>query len=228
MFGECLEMPHNVKHFCADVQNGLRAETLHASKMHERIRELREARGWSMRELAARTHSSASTINSLEKGKTQITVPWLERLAKAFEIPVAELAGFSSGQIWLGNDIAICDKVTPRVSRVQLKQNETLYRVISYALDQAGIALGTLIIVDTTPVGLNELKTGDFVIGQYPVGGEKLMLLRQFIEPSLLITNSISQNQPIINLRTESFRIEGLVVSAVGVFRDDLRTIEAA
>jgi putative transcriptional regulator len=221
-------LPHKVKQFCADIQNGQRNKTLHAGKMHERIRELREARGWSMRELAERTNSSASTINSLEKGKVQITVPWLERLANAFEIPVGELAGFSADPIWRGNDIAICDKITPRVSRVQLGPNETLYRVISYAMDQVGIPLNALVVVNTSPISLNDLKTGDFVAGQYSIGGEELMLLRQFVEPSLFITNSITQNQPIINARTERFRILGVVVAVIGYSRNESRTTEAA
>src|SRR5262245_33684803 len=56
-----------------------------------RIRELRDARGWSMADLAARMGTGASTINKLEKGRPQLTIAWLARLAAAFGIRPGDL-----------------------------------------------------------------------------------------------------------------------------------------
>ena len=48
-----------------------------------RLRELREARGWTLAELAARVGTSNQQISNLELGKRQLTVDWLRRLGTA-------------------------------------------------------------------------------------------------------------------------------------------------
>jgi len=56
-----------------------------------RLRGLREARGWSLDTLAARTHLSAATISRVETGKRTLSLDLLEVLAKAMEIDVGTL-----------------------------------------------------------------------------------------------------------------------------------------
>lgn len=57
-----------------------------------RIKELREARGLSMAELAALcSRATASQINKLEKGKTQLTSYWLDQLANALGVHRLEI-----------------------------------------------------------------------------------------------------------------------------------------
>src|SRR6266446_4429604 len=56
-----------------------------------RLRGLREARGWSLDTLAARTHLSAATISRVETGKRTLSLDLLEVLAKALEIDVGTL-----------------------------------------------------------------------------------------------------------------------------------------
>ena len=52
-----------------------------------KIKALREERGWSMARLAEACHppTTASQINKLEKGKVRLTVDWMRRLADALE-----------------------------------------------------------------------------------------------------------------------------------------------
>src|SRR5690349_16493518 len=60
----------------------------------KRLQRLREARHWSMRELADRCSGArvtASQINKLEKGRQQFTVDWLFRLAGALSCRACEL-----------------------------------------------------------------------------------------------------------------------------------------
>jgi antitoxin component HigA of HigAB toxin-antitoxin module len=50
-----------------------------------RIRELREARGLTLEDLAHRVGTTNQQISHLELGKRQLTVEWLRRLAKALD-----------------------------------------------------------------------------------------------------------------------------------------------
>ena len=52
--------------------------------MQSRVRELRERRGWSQGELAERLEVSRQTINALETGKYDPSLPLAFRIARLF------------------------------------------------------------------------------------------------------------------------------------------------
>jgi putative transcriptional regulator len=52
--------------------------------MESRVRELRERRGWSQGELAERLDVSRQTINAIETGKYDPSLPLAFRIAKLF------------------------------------------------------------------------------------------------------------------------------------------------
>lgn len=57
-----------------------------------RVREVREAKGWSLRELARQAHMRPATISAIETGQTTgIDFETLERLAVALEVDPAYL-----------------------------------------------------------------------------------------------------------------------------------------
>ena len=179
-----------------------------------------------MRELALRTNSSASTVNDLEKGRTQITVGWLERLAKAFDIPPEEIAGFSGHGPNLSDDVVAIADSAPEVSHIRVQENQALFRVTSSALNQVGIFPNSVIIVDTSNQLKAKLKTGDMIVGEYADGKIERRVMRQFVAPSLLITNSELHNEPSLNLRTHMVRIIGVIVSAVSHYSQPAKTSE--
>ncbi len=53
-----------------------------------RIRELREQRGWSQGELAERLDVSRQTVNAIETGKYDPSLPLAFRLARLFGEPI--------------------------------------------------------------------------------------------------------------------------------------------
>jgi transcriptional regulator with XRE-family HTH domain len=206
--------------------------------MHNRIVELRKARGWSMRELAQRVNASASTINAIEKGKTQLNLPWLNRLAKVFDISVEELAGFTKPVDQLL--VVLQDEVVPinpnshelifshdenrfKLSAIRLTETQVLCEVTQPVLDQVGIHISAVVVVDHSPDLINNPKSLDILVGKYSYGHNQMMILRQFVAPNLLITNSSSVNYPSINLRDEGVKIVGVVMwSMLPVFRPKL------
>lgn len=186
---------------------------LHVREMRNRIKDLRKARGWSMRELAARTNSSPSAINQLEKGRSQLTATWLRVLTKVFEVPASEIADLEGERdLGFAEDTAPYEQ-EPSGPRMPLNDTQFLYEVRNSVLDQLGINPKDILIVDGSKSELDHISSGDIVIAQIDDGTKAVTVLRQFIAPSLLITNSSRHNARIINTRTENAVIKGVVVS---------------
>ena len=59
--------------------------------MKNRLRELRDARGWSQGQLAEQLEVSRQTINALETGKYDPSLPLAFRLARLFELRIEEI-----------------------------------------------------------------------------------------------------------------------------------------
>ncbi len=59
--------------------------------MQNRLKSIREARGWSQGELARRLGVSRQTINAVETDKYDPSLPLALRMAKLFDVAVAEL-----------------------------------------------------------------------------------------------------------------------------------------
>ena len=59
--------------------------------MRSRIRELREAHGWSQGELAERLGVSRQTINALETGKYDPSLPLAFRIARLFGLSIEDV-----------------------------------------------------------------------------------------------------------------------------------------
>jgi len=60
-------------------------------KVHEKIKFLRQARGWSQEEMAMKLDMSPNGYGHLERGKTNIDLLRLEQIANAFDIAITEL-----------------------------------------------------------------------------------------------------------------------------------------
>lgn len=63
-----------------------------------RLRELREAKGISMRTLAAQSGLSANALSMIERGKTSPSVSTLYKLADALGVPITAFFGPKSGK----------------------------------------------------------------------------------------------------------------------------------
>ena len=59
--------------------------------MTNQLRELRAARGWSQNDLAEKLRVSRQTINALETGKYDPSLPLAFKIARLFKIPIEEV-----------------------------------------------------------------------------------------------------------------------------------------
>jgi putative transcriptional regulator len=62
--------------------------------MDNRLRVLRAERAWSQAELAERVGVSRQTVNALETGKYDPSLPLAFKLARLFELPIEEIFFF--------------------------------------------------------------------------------------------------------------------------------------
>ncbi len=66
--------------------------------MNSRVRELRELRGWSQGELGERLGVSRQTINALETGKYDPSLPLAFRIARLFGQSIERIFLFEDAQ----------------------------------------------------------------------------------------------------------------------------------
>ncbi|MEM9404451.1 MAG: helix-turn-helix transcriptional regulator [Acidobacteriota bacterium] len=66
--------------------------------MKNNIRELRTERGWSQAELALRVRVSRNSINAVENGKFDPSLPLAFRIAQVFESSIESV--FDAADIW--------------------------------------------------------------------------------------------------------------------------------
>ena len=59
--------------------------------MKSRVRALREARGWSQAQLGERLEVSRQTINAIETGKYDPSLPLAFRIAREFSEPIESI-----------------------------------------------------------------------------------------------------------------------------------------
>ena len=59
--------------------------------MNNRLRELRDVKGWSQGELAERLEVSRQTVNALETGKYDPSLPLAFRIAKLFDAHIEDI-----------------------------------------------------------------------------------------------------------------------------------------
>ena len=59
--------------------------------MNNRLKELRGERGWSQAHLAELLEVSRQTVNALERGKYDPSLPLAFRIARTFEMPIEQI-----------------------------------------------------------------------------------------------------------------------------------------
>lgn len=59
--------------------------------MNNRLRELRAERGWTQQELAERLDVSRQTVNAIETGKYDPSLPVAFRIARVFALQIEEI-----------------------------------------------------------------------------------------------------------------------------------------
>ena len=181
-----------------------------------RIREHREAKGWSQAELAVRVDTTQATIQRIESGQRKLTHDWMRAIAKALEVSPADL--ITSPTLGDFNEEARPYAATgePVLLRALDRLSLVPMEITSDALESLGLTPGTVRMFDLSAHAVAAVKTGDVVIVQLYDAQELLKattVIRQFIAPGLLTTNRRGTNQAF-TLENSAFEavIKGVMV----------------
>jgi transcriptional regulator with XRE-family HTH domain len=98
------------------------------SKAHEAIRSIRTAKGLKQEEVATKLSMAQSNYARLEKGLTQITIDRLEQLAEVFEMSVASILSYETGQQPTNEDneyyISLCKRYEKQIETLKKRVEE--------------------------------------------------------------------------------------------------------
>ena len=187
-----------------------------------RIRDLRERRGLSQERLGALIGRSKSVISRIEDGTTQLDITVATKIAAALDVSLAEVLAIETNG---GPRLApggFADDLVPYVAGPDdplarlAGPNQCQYTVATDAVAGAGVAKGDIVVMDESAAACARVKPLQVVRVLYhpPDNPEQaLELLRQFVPPSKLITNSASEDAPTLDTRQDDAHIVGVVVS---------------
>ncbi|KAB2918487.1 MAG: helix-turn-helix domain-containing protein [Hyphomicrobiaceae bacterium] len=189
---------------------GTQNALMHAS----RIRALRERHGLSQEELGEALLISKSQVSRLESGETRLNLDMARKIAQALDVSLFEVLGIDTPA--LREDAADYEADPSEGLSRLLKPNQSLIQIKTNVLSELGIFAGYVAVLDTSVEAIRKLKAMDPVVAQLYDKQERAKpttLIRQFIPPRLLITNSRDENYPPINMEVEDARITGVIVS---------------
>jgi transcriptional regulator with XRE-family HTH domain len=165
-----------------------------AMKYPNRIRFLREQQGMTQTDLGRLVGLPQTHISTFEMGKRQLNQVWMAKFAKALGVHPADLID-QAAMVDVRDDLeALRGQGFGTVASLAARKGMRLYRVLSDSVAGAGadLAPGEIIGVDETA----NPRTGDIVLVSMrrPEDGSPSLMLWQYLEPGLIVTNRGANN----------------------------------
>ena len=188
-----------------------------------RVKELRIARGLTLAALADLVDLSHTHISRIENGKRGLSIPIAEKLARVMNTTVAEIIGSdelqntcAAGKAAFREDATPYDgaSVGPLPIRPVRSKNVDPWHIKSNALDLAGIKAGMIVFVDISADAVDNITPLQCVVAQiYNRNSPSAQtVVRQFIPPSLLITNSSEVNEVPLDIDKGQAFVKGVII----------------
>lgn len=188
--------------------------------MQNRIRDLRKQKGLSQSELASRLGMGKWDVSRLETGATQLKLDVAQRVAEALGVTLAEVVGVANGASvtpGFSDDLVPYETSASDPFAGLAGGNRYLLQATSDSLDLAGIGAGDVLVADGSAEACRKIAPLTAVRVQYHPDPNDPMhavtLLRQYLPPRLLVTNSSKENAPAIDMAKEDAQILAVIVS---------------
>ncbi len=175
-------------------------------------------RGWSQEDLGRRLGSNKFKISRLETGEQKLDLELALRIASEFEVSLAEVVAIGPASGLREDATAYTPGPNDPLARLaDPSRKQALFIVKSRALDEVGLAPGDVLLVDCSASAIAHPPPLSVVVCEaVNDDGTKIpdaTMLRQFVPPNLLVTNSRTSNASPINTGTANVRIVGVVTS---------------
>jgi transcriptional regulator with XRE-family HTH domain len=188
-----------------------------------RIKQLCASRNWTQARLAAECGIDPPALSRMLAGKKRFQVTDVEKIAAALDVDMAELIGGRRASAAPLVPTGFSDDLVPYEAgpadpfRGLLTETRYLFKVQCESLSAVGIFRDYLVVVDSGAAAVKALAPLGLVHAQYHPDPETfdraVSLLRQWVPPSLLITNSMTHNEVPIDTVRQDAQIMGVIVS---------------
>lgn len=188
------------------------------------IRSLRQSRGLTLEQLAEKVGLSHTHVQRIETGKRGLSVPVAERFASALNVHVSEIFGMVAAnpsktvRLTSGCFAEDAEPFKPEGGerlRLMPRKGENIdpWRIKTNALNRLGIVPGQIRFVDLSVEAVDNIKPLQCVVAQiYSPSGEAKTVMRQFVPPSLLITNSDTVSEMPLDIDKGEAYIKGVIL----------------
>lgn len=186
------------------------------------IKKLRKQKGLTQPQLAELAGTDVSSISRYERGLRGkgISISNAEKLAMALGTSTAVILGIEeqkdAGPSGFSDDI-VPYQIEPGDRYGGLVgPNRHLWTVVGNVLDNIGIGDGAVVVVDASQKARDALEPLQAVQVAFHSKQEPhraIQLLRQFVPPSLLITNSSEGNLPSLDMNEDDAQIIAVIDS---------------
>ncbi|MEK8022103.1 MAG: helix-turn-helix transcriptional regulator [Candidatus Parabeggiatoa sp.] len=99
-------------------------------QVYEKIKVIRQFKGWSQEEIAHRLNMSVSGYGSIERGETDVNLSRLEKIAKVFEIDLSELFNLNEKNIFVGDNNQHISQINSSSNAKELQHQLEKYHLI--------------------------------------------------------------------------------------------------
>ena len=167
----------------------------------------------SLNALAHAIKISPSHMSRVENGERGLHINKMHEIAAALGVSVNELLT-NQATGYMPDLVPYTPPVGSAIARALHTSTEKMFRALTGVISEYGIAKGDLLVADMQELAASDLQTGEAVVAEVIPDAKKepVLLLRQFIKPALLTTNSLEQNSVPIHMLKENIRIIGKVL----------------
>ena len=194
-----------------------------------RVKELRKSRGLTLMALAEKAGMSHTYLSRIEQGSRGLSVPVAERLATALEVSVTHVLGVQAGKVALPPEAGLAEDAEPYAPGpsdrllVRPRKGDCIdpWKIKTNAIDRAGIRIGMIVFVDISAEAVDNVQPLQCVVAQVYDPNEltkATTVVRQFVPPSLLISNTSGAALPILDIDKGEAAIKGVIIGRYDQF----------
>ncbi len=181
-----------------------------------RVRELRKKHKLSLERLGELIELSHTQLGRIEKHEAGLSIDLAEKIAQVLDEEIIDVIGLGSGSGQNGGAPPVQTDAVPYsggddLNPQSIKRYPHLetWKMLRPVLVRAGVPDRAIAYVDPSEAAIANVKPLACVLAE--TGEPKTIIARQFVPPSLLITNSRAASEKNLDIELGEARIVGII-----------------